>query len=136
MNAKVDEPLADRLRRWWFGSVHEIADLDLQRRTWLDIKNENPHWSLVEFVASYPDDDQLQHALAQNCLTSDEFDILSNFRRILVEYSPPGGKYYDHAAVLDDPAWHSVVAAAEHARQQLLSMTSNKQEQAMLLGDV
>ena len=132
MNARVDEPLADQLRRWWFGSVYEISDLDLQRCTWLDTTNQNPHWSFIEFVSSYPDDDQLQHALSQIWLTPDEFDILSNLRRILVEYSPPGEKYYDNAAVLDDPAWHSVAAAAERARQRLLSMTTDKQELEML----
>lgn len=134
VDLKADQSIADQLRSWWFCLVAEIADIDLQRRTWLDRANQNPHWSYVEFVCSYPDHDQLMHALKQGRLTADEFKILSELRRILVSYSPPGGNDYDHAAVLDDPAWHSVIEAAERARQQLLSTTTDQHEQEMLLG--
>jgi len=130
----ADEPVADQLRCWWFYRVNELSDIGLQRCTWLDTKNRNPHWSYVEFVCSYPEHDQLLHALKQGWLTADEFEILGELRRILVSYSPPGGYGYDHAAVLDDPAWHSVVEAAERARQQLLSKTTDQQEREMLLG--
>lgn len=134
MDSTAHEPVADQLRRSWFGQVNELSDIALQRRTWLDTTNENPHWSYVEFVCSYPDRDQLLDALKNDWLTLGEFEILSELGRLLDSYSPPGGNDYGHAAVLDDPAWHSIVDAAERARQRLLSTTSDRQEREMLLG--
>ncbi len=128
------EPVADELRRWWFCRVGELSDLDLQRRTWLDIRNTNPHWSYVEFIESYPERDQLSDALDHGWLTAEEFAILSELGRVLESHTAPGGNDYDNAAILNDPAWHAVVDAAERAKQQLLAMTSDQQEREMLLG--
>ena len=130
------ESLSDQLRRWWFCRVCEVANIDSQRRMWLDTSNRNPHWSYIEFIESYPHDDQLLHALKQGWLTAGEFGILSELGRILAAYSPPGENRYDNAAVLQDPAWHSVVKAAGHAKQQLLSTTTDQQEREALLGAI
>jgi hypothetical protein len=128
--------VADQLRRDWFLGVYELSDIDLQRRTWLDPANANPHWSYVEFVEKYPDREQLAYALKQGWLTAAEFELLSELRRILEDHTPPGGGYYDHDAILADPAWHSVVETAERVRQQLLATTADRQERDMLLGIV
>jgi hypothetical protein len=116
--------------------VGELSDIGLQRRTWLDATNRNPHWSYIEFIESYPGHDQLLHALKQGWLTTAEFEVLSELGRILDSHAAPGGNGYDNAAVLDDPAWHSLVEAAQRARQQLLSMTTDQHEREMLLGAV
>jgi hypothetical protein len=50
------------LRRQWFGSVYEIADIERQRRTWLNPPNSGPHWSYVEFCCKYPDAGQFKFA--------------------------------------------------------------------------
>ena len=134
VDLKADEAVAGQLRSWWFCLVYEISDIGLQRRTWLDRTNRNPHWSYVEFVASYPDHDQILHARQQGWLTAREFEILYEFRRILIAYAPPGDNHYDNAAVLDYPAWRSVVEAAERAKQQLLSTTPDQREREVLLG--
>jgi hypothetical protein len=41
MSCEIDEPneVASRLRSMWFAGVAEIADIDLQRRKWLDPTN-------------------------------------------------------------------------------------------------
>ncbi len=134
MDFGTHDSVAEQLRRMWFCSVNEISDIGLQRRTWLDATNRNPHWSYIEFIESYPKDDQLQHAVKQGWLSAEEFGILSELRRILVAHSPPRGDDYDNAAVLEDPAWHSVVETAERAKQQLLSITTDQIEREMLLG--
>ncbi len=134
MNLSPHDPVADQLRREWFCRVNEISDIGLQRHTWLDTTNRNPHWSYVEFIESYPDDDQLLHALNQGWLSTDEFGILSELGRVLAAHSPPGENYYDNAAILEDRAWHSVVEAAGSARQKLLSITTDQHEREMLLG--
>jgi hypothetical protein len=136
VNLSTHDPVSDQLRRWWFCRVHEISDIGLQRRTWLDATSRNPHWSYIEYIESYPYDDQLLDALRQGWLSADEFSVLNELGRILAAYSPPGGDGYDNAAVLQDPAWHSVVKAAEQAKQQLLSITVDQQERETLLGAV
>ena len=136
MDLGTHDSVAEQLRRMWFCSVNEISDIGLQRRTWLDATNRNPHWSYIEFTESYPKDDQLQYAVKQDWLSEEEFGILSELRRILVAHSPPRGDDYDNAAVLEDPAWHCVVEAAERAKQQLLSITTDQHEREMLLGTI
>lgn len=130
----ADRTVQGQLRSSWFAQVYEISDINLQRRTWLDPTNRNPHWSYIEFVEAYPQDDQLSYARDHGWLAADEFKVLSELRHVLVGYSPPQDRVYDNAAVLDDPAWESVVTAAERARQQLLATTSDQQERNLLLG--
>jgi hypothetical protein len=122
------------LRRWWFNSVYQISDLELQRRTWLDPANRNPHWSYVEFVCSFPDDDQLDDAKRRGFLSVEEHAILIDLNRALVLHKAPGGDDYDNAAVLDDPAWHAVAAQAAAARQRLLELTTDSFEREALSG--
>jgi hypothetical protein len=134
VDLNADRTVAGQLRSSWFAQVYEISDIDLQRRLWLDPTNRNPHWSYVEFVESYPADDQLSYARDKGWLAADEFEVLSELRRVLVGYSPPRDDYSDNTAVLDDSAWRSVVAMATRARQQLLAKTSDPQERDLLLG--
>jgi alkanesulfonate monooxygenase SsuD/methylene tetrahydromethanopterin reductase-like flavin-dependent oxidoreductase (luciferase family) len=129
-----DDTAARRLRRYWFSSVQQVSDLALQRRTWLDPTNRNPHWSYVEFASSYPDSSQLAGAYADGWLTASEFGILSELGRAIDAHSAPKGNNYDHAAILKDPAWHVVVEAAERARLQLLTTITDHSERQMLLG--
>src|SRR4051794_22061446 len=100
------------LRTQWLAALDEIADIELQRRMWLDPANTNPHWSYVEFVCSFPDNDQLADAHKRGWLSSSEADILVKFGRALFAHQSPTGKDFDHEAVLNDPAWHDIVRAA------------------------
>ncbi len=137
MIARTDEPdevVARRLRCYWFSSLREISDLALQRRRWLDPANRNPHWSYIEFVCSYPDHDQLADAHARGWLTAAEFRIMSEFLQTLSAHSAPTGDDHDNAAVLDDPAWHAVVTAAQLARQELISVVTDDIARQTLLG--
>jgi hypothetical protein len=127
-------PVTDQLRRIWFLSVYELSNIDLQRRTWLDHTNTNPHWSYVEFIEVYPDREQLSDALQHGWLSQREFEVLSELRKLLEAHTPPSRDYYDHDAILADPAWQAIVDAAERARQHLLTMTTDRQERNMLLG--
>jgi hypothetical protein len=134
VDVTTDQNAVGQLRTSWFGSVSEISDIDLQHRSWLDLTNRNPHWSYIEFTCSYPDCAQMSQARQEGWLSAAEFEILNEFRRVLVAYSPPRNDHYDNAAILDDPAWRSVVEAAEHAKQQLLSITTDQREREVLLG--
>jgi len=134
VDLKAEQSTVSQLLTSWFGSAAEIADLDLLHRMWLDKANRNPHRSYVEFVCSFPETDQLEHAHREGWLSERELEILSDLRRTLVSHEPPGGDDYDHATILNDPTCHAVVAAAEHAKQQLLALTRNRSEREVLLG--
>jgi hypothetical protein len=107
------------LRAQWLGALDEIADLELQRRTWLDPANRNPHWSYIEFVCRYPDADQLKDGQRQGWLSPAEAKILLEFGQVLIAHKSPTGDDYDNEAIVDDPAWHKVVRAAQVAQQQI-----------------
>jgi len=108
------------LRRNWSCALGEIADLELQRRTWLDPTNtDNPHWSYIEFVCSYPDSEQLAEGLKRGYLSHREAQILTDFFYVLTGYKHPEADDYDNKAVLNDPAWHEVVKAAQKAKADL-----------------
>jgi len=109
------------LRRWWFGSVYEIADIELQRSTWLTPPTPSPHWSYVEFCCCFPDADQLKFALDRGNLSEAEFDLLISLRKAIGEHRPPQGNHYDHSAILADPAWQAVVANAEENSPKTLA---------------
>jgi hypothetical protein len=133
MSASRDAMASD-LRAWWFSSIQDLSDASLQRRTWLDPTNRNPHWSYAEFVCSYPDDDQLLHAHRAGWLAADEFAIMSDLRRALLAYTPPGNNHYDQVAILDEPGWHAVIEAAGRAKRKLLSQMISERERSALSG--
>ena len=121
------------LRRWWFGSVYEISDIEYQRQTWLAPPTESPHWSYVEFRCSYPAADQLLFARDHGRLRAEEFELLAALHNALISKAPRGNDY-DNRAVLEDPAWHAVIAVADRIRQQLLTLTVDPIERSYLMG--
>jgi hypothetical protein len=122
------------LRRQWFGSVYEIADIDYQRRTWLAPPTKSPHWSYVEFCCSYPSIGQLQFARSHGHLSAEEFELFVSLNKALTSHKAADD--YDNLAILNDPRWHTVVAKAEQIRQQLLTLTVDPVEQSYLMGQV
>jgi hypothetical protein len=129
-----DVEAGSRLRQNWFASVYELSDLELQRRTWLDQRNTNPHWSYIEFVECYPQPDQLADALDRSWLSRCEFEMLSELGRRVAAYEAPSGDDFDNSAVLDDPAWQNIVAAATQAKRALLPLLHDRRELDALTG--
>ncbi|HTT81318.1 MAG TPA: hypothetical protein VMF86_16725 [Stellaceae bacterium] len=129
-----DVEVGKQLRQNWFQSVQELSDLELQRRTWLNTSNTNPHWSYIEFVECYPLPDQLEDALDQGWLSRREFEVLTELGRLVGLHAAPSGDDFNNAAVLDDPAWHRVAAAAARAKQLLLPLIRDKHELDALTG--
>lgn len=122
-----------RVRKDIFSSVSELADIALQRRTWLDAANTNPHWTYIEFCCSYPDLEQLAFNRDHNIISAEEFEALTPLCDAIVSHDPPDNRLRDHVAILDDPAWHQVIALAERVRQRLIVLVSNPDERQCLL---
>ena len=118
--AETSSEIGQRLRTQWFSALKEIADLELQRTTWLDAENQNPHWSYIEFVCCYPDRDQIQTGESEGWLSPTEAGILLDFGKTLLAYNAPGGKDYDHRSILDDIEWQTVTSKARAALGKMI----------------
>ena len=73
----------DNWRKRWLGSINELTSIELQRSSWLDNDNTNPHWSFVEFMCCYFDDlvidDNYKFELENNWITRTEYQIISEW---------------------------------------------------------
>jgi hypothetical protein len=123
-------------RAGWLSSIQEFADEDTQRRLWLDPKTNNPHFSLVEYRCCYFDDLGLSGGydwpLTQGYVTAAEVSAVHEFHAIAGAYDSPTNSY-DNEAVLADPAWAGVVAAAKRAQAALLALIEDRSERRLLL---
>jgi hypothetical protein len=118
-----------RLRLLWLDSIAEVGNLELQRVAWLNSQNRNPHWSFIELVESYLEQFELRDgygcAVASGIVSVKEAALASEFHDLLVAYEPPKGDEYDHAAILGDPQWHAMCAAAQKSLEDILLLSFN-----------
>jgi hypothetical protein len=127
-------------RNWrtkWLSSIQEFADDDTQRRLWLDLTNTNPHFSFVEYFCCYFDDLGLsdggyQWALEQGFVSEREVSAVTGFHEIADAYDSPTDDH-DHQAILADPKWAEVVAAAKEAQAELLGLIDDPHERRLLV---
>lgn len=123
-------------RRRWLESIQEIADFDIQKQTWLNPDNSNPHFSYVEYVASYFDDlvlasaDSYPERVREGLLNQEETLVVADFHARFDVYVESGR--WDPQAVLNVPAWLAVVAAARLAQARLLALLDDDSEKAAL----
>lgn len=123
----------------WLTSIQELADLEMQRATWLSPHNGNPHYSFVEYIEVYFDDLLLGNVdggyaarVAEGLLSDEEAAAAAKLHTILDRYESPTDDC-DHSAILEDPAWHRVVGAAREAQASLSTMIVQPEERASLL---
>ena len=139
----ANEGLRRNWRRNWLSSIQELADDHTQRRLWLDRNVRNPHYSFVECLSCYFDglavfDDPATSghayavAQAQGLVSADEAFTVEPLHAIFDAYEAPGNNQYDHQAILTDPKWEEVVAAAKFAQAALLPMLHDPEERRIL----
>ena len=111
MGSDAVSDASDFRRAWrlrWWGCLSDFADIDLQRRRWLDPENTNPHWSYVEFMCSYFNDllcDQgYDWASNEGLVTKEEVQAVAALHGLLDRHAAPQGDDYDNEKVLNDPA--------------------------------
>ena len=118
----------------WLSSIQAFGDSETQKTRWLDPAERNPHYSFVECECCYFDDaylceaDAYEKRKARGMITTAEIDAVADFHRLAIAYQPPNDDHYDVAAILGDPAWGEVVAAAQAARETLLPLLDNEIE--------
>lgn len=132
-----DQELRRNWRTRWLSSIQEFADHETQRRLWLDSKNTNPHFSFIEYFCCYFDDLNLSDggydwALSEGMLSADEVTAVAEFHQTADAYDSPTDDY-DQQAILADPKWTEVVAAAKRAQDALSQLIDDAHERRFLL---
>lgn len=126
-------------RNRWLGSINELTSLNLQRESWLDETNSNPHWSFVEFICSYFDDlvidDNYKEILKSGWISQDEFEVIKTWHELLDNYDSPQEEDYNHKSIIEDKAWQLIIDEGKHAIKQLIK-SLNKQEIQILTEEI
>ena len=141
MNDKTDWVLLrQNWRSQWLASIQQFADIETQRKKWLDPANTNPHWSFIEYMCCYFDDIGLHDGglgyegwAREGLATRDEIEAVLPFHTLADAYRAPNGDDYDDKAVLEDPQWANVVRAATMAQQRLAQLPTDPAELKLLL---
>lgn len=126
-------------RASWLSSIQELADMGMQRSTWLNPQSENRHYSFVEYVEGYfsdlalsKDDGGYPARIADSLLSQEEAAAVSHFHVLFDSYEPRTDRF-DHQDILEDPRWHRVVEAAQAAQARLATMIDHPAERENLL---
>ena len=132
-----DSELQGNWRTRWLSSIEEFANLDDQKRLWLDPVGTNPHYSFREYFNCYFDDLDLNEgydsAMREGFVSTEEATAVAEFHELADKYQEPRGDVYDHAAILNDPNWIEVVEAAKRAQVALSKIIDDPFERRLLL---
>lgn len=122
-------------RQRWLSSINELTSLELQRKSWLDRHQTNPHWSFVEFMCSYFDDllcdFPYSHYIEIGWVSIQEYEVLRDWHEALDNYLAPRNDDHDREVILADRVWLEIVEAGEKAKLKLAVFLS-KVEQEIL----
>ena len=122
-------------RERWLVCINELTSLDLQKKSWLDKKHTNPHWSFIEFMCNYFDDlgidDHYRYPIEKGWLTNQEFEIIKDWHEVLDKYDSPNNNDYDHSTILNDLKWLDILQIGLKMKSKLAS-TLNDTEQKTL----
>jgi hypothetical protein len=132
MDQVSDGNSQEERREWrliWLGSIQAFADGYTQAK---------PGFSFVDCMSSYFDEAYLREEnaydkrLAAGYVTSAEVAAVHRFQSLAERYESPNGNDRDTRAILQDPNWLEVVAAADDAQQQLLALITDPAEREAL----
>jgi hypothetical protein len=122
-------------RNRWLSCINELTSLELQRKSWLDKSNTNPHWSFVEFMCSYFDDlvidNNYKELLNEGWISKSEFEIIQSWHGLLDKYDSPNNEDYDLEAILADKKWQQIVKEGEKAKSELSRLLSKDENQIL-----
>lgn len=123
-------------RNRWLSCINELTSLNLQRQSWVDKRNSNPHWSFVEFMSSYFDDlgidNNYEYQLKQGWITRTEVDTVSTWHQLLDKYVSPKKDDYDVEAILSDKNWLVIIEEGEKAKNELSKIISDEEKLILL----
>jgi hypothetical protein len=123
-------------RERWLTSINELTDIELQKKSWLDFSNKNPHWSFVEFNCVYFDeilaDFDYAHYLEIRWINSNEYDIIYSWHDELDKYFAPDGDHYNHEIILKDKNWLDIVKLGLKTKKTLINILKLKEREILM----
>lgn len=122
-------------RKRWLESINELTSINLQRKSWLDRTNMNPHWSFVEFMCSYFDDTLVydyKYLVEINWVTKEEYEIIKEWHNALDKYDAPKNNDFDHKAILNDIKWIDIVQAGANAKSKLAEKLNSVEKEYLI----
>jgi hypothetical protein len=126
-------------RNRWLSCINELTSLELQRKSWLDKSNTNPHWTFVEFMCSYIDDlgidNNYKYQLNEGWILKSEYEIIKSWNELLNKYNSPTNDDYDVEAILADKDWQLIVKEGQKAKNEL-SKILNEEENQILIEEI
>ena len=132
---KDREKHKEQWRSRWLSCLNELTSIELQKKSWVDKSNTNPHWSFVEFMCSYFDDlaidNQYEYPLTENWITKNEFEIIKKWHGLLDKYDSPSNDGYDVVNILEDRNWQLIVEEGQKAKIELSKIISNSEKQIL-----
>ena len=130
--------MSNSQRRWfrleWLARIQELADLDTQKRAWLNAhpRTGNPHFSFVEYATTYENFANWPDRVSEGLISPEEAEAVTHLDKLVLDYRPPGSDDFDHEAILADHRWLEVVRAAGEAQERLRTMIKDTDEQITL----
>jgi hypothetical protein len=109
-------------RESWLSCINELTSLNLQKQSWLDKTNTNPHWSYIEFMSCYFDDCFINHyryQLENKLVSNQEFEVLKKWHEALYNYKSPNNDDYNCEAILNDREWINILNIGLKAKRKL-----------------
>ncbi|UII24236.1 hypothetical protein [Fulvivirga ligni] len=120
----------------WLSCINELTSFELQRKSWVDKSNTNPHWSFVEFMCSYFDDlgidNNYEFQLKKGWITKKELDSIAAWHQLLDKYDSPKKDDYDVEAILTDKKWLMIIEEGEKAKNELSGNISDEEKRILL----
>ncbi|MES2327143.1 MAG: hypothetical protein V4499_07395 [Pseudomonadota bacterium] len=136
LNAAQEERREWRLL--WLGSIQAFADSYAQKTRWPAAGKANPRFSFVDCMSAYFDGaylrepDAYDKRLAAGQVTTAEVAAVNKFHSLAECYESPTGDDWASEAILRDPNWKEVVAAACEAQERLLPLLTDEAERKAL----
>jgi len=121
-------------RENWLASINELTNFILQKKSWLDRTQINPHWSFIEFTCSYFDDsfiNNYEYQIENRLITNQEFEIIKNWHEALYNYNSPNKDDYNHEAILNDENWINILNLGKKTKLKLSKILSDKEKQIL-----
>jgi hypothetical protein len=122
-------------RNRWLSCINELTSLELQRKSWLDLTNTNPHWSFGEFMCSYFDDlgidNNYEYQLNKGWISKSEFELIESWHKLLDRYNAPMKDDYDVEAILKDKEWQLIVEQGQKAKTELSKILSEDESKIL-----
>ena len=133
MRGRTQQRTAWRLN--WLRAISEAADVHMQRATWLNPENGNPHFSFTECASCYFDDLRLgsgyHAAVSEGLLTEQEAVLASEFHAVFARYVEVTSDQSDES-VLADAKWLVVMEEAAMLKRKLLDHSLAEEERTVL----